>query len=256
MIVQPLLGLLFGGEYRDPEPIRSTWFGNDVITLVVAAPLLLAGHAAALRGSARGLLIWLGLLAYAIYNYGFYLFGAALNAFFPIYVLALVLAAIVLILVLSDTDVARLAGAFRDETPVRAVGGTLVTIGTVLASVWLVIWAAYAFGGRATPLDPEAFKVIAAMDLVLMVPVLTIGGVLLWRRRPWGYAIATIAAIQGALYLLVLSVNSVVAIQRGLSEPPAELPIWGALLIVTAQAVTVLLRNVRSDVPARPSQRA
>jgi hypothetical protein len=49
--------------------------------------------------------------------------------------------------------------------------------------------------------------------------------VLLWRRRPWGYLIAPIAATQGALYLFVLSVNSLVAIQRGIANPPGELPI-------------------------------
>ena len=45
-----------------------------------------------------------------------------------------------------------------------------------------------------------------------MVSALTVGGVLIWRRMPWGLVISAIASIQGALYLLVLSVNSVVAI--------------------------------------------
>ncbi|HYN06768.1 MAG TPA: hypothetical protein VES67_05225, partial [Vicinamibacterales bacterium] len=41
-------------------------------------------------------------------------------------------------------------------------------------------------------------------------------------RQPWGFIIAVIAGIQGSLYLLVLSVNSIVAIQRGLADAPAE----------------------------------
>jgi hypothetical protein len=52
---------------------------------------------------------------------------------------------------------------------------------------------------RPTPIDPEPFKVVAALDLSLMVPALGIGGVLLWKRRPSGYLIATIAAIQGVV---------------------------------------------------------
>jgi hypothetical protein len=92
-----------------------------------------------------------------------------------------------------------------------------------LAIVWLGLWGAYAFAGRPTPIEPEAFKVVAALDLSLMVPALGIGGVLLWRRRPWGYVIATIAAIQGALYLLVLSIGSAIAIRRGLAVAPGEL---------------------------------
>lgn len=79
MRVQALLGLIFSGQYRDPEPIHSSWFGNDWVTLVLAVPLLLAGFVHAARGAARGLMVWLGMIAYAIYNYAFYLFGAALN---------------------------------------------------------------------------------------------------------------------------------------------------------------------------------
>ena len=52
---------------------------------------LLIGCAKANSGSARGLLLWLGVIGYTAYNYGFYLFGAALNAFFPLYLAALVL---------------------------------------------------------------------------------------------------------------------------------------------------------------------
>jgi hypothetical protein len=78
-----------------------------------------------------------------------------------------------------------------------------------------------------------------------MVPALTIGGVLLWRRAPWGFMIAAIAGIQGALYLFVLSVNSIVAIRRGLSNAPGELPIWGTLTVFTATIAVLLLSNVR-----------
>ena len=41
MAVQSALGVLFQGQYRDPEWIRAAWFGNDWVTLVVAVPLLL-----------------------------------------------------------------------------------------------------------------------------------------------------------------------------------------------------------------------
>lgn len=83
--MQAALGLLFPGRYRDVEWIAATWWGNDWVTLGLAVPLLWFGAARAVRGSTRGLLLWLGTLAYCVYNYAYYLFGAALNAFFPIY---------------------------------------------------------------------------------------------------------------------------------------------------------------------------
>ncbi len=232
---------------RDPEPIRTTWFGNDWVTLVFAVPLLLLGLRLGARGSTRGLLLWAGTIAYAVYNYAFYLFGAALNVFFPLYVLAVIVAAAALLLALSQLDVPAVARSFDPATPVRAIGGSLACIGAGLAAVWIAMWGAHVFAGRPTPVDPEAFKIVAALDLVLMVPALTAGGVLLWRRQPWGWVIAPIASIHAALYLVVLSVNSVIAIRRGLASAPGELPIWGSLLVVTTAIALVLLASVRQE---------
>jgi hypothetical protein len=250
MAVQALSGLLLSGHYRDSEFIRTTWFGNDWVSLLVAVPLLLTGLRGAASGGTRGLLLWLGLLAYAVYNYLFYLFGAALNVFFLLYVVLVLLAVVSLLLALSQVDAAAVARRFGAATPVRTVGGALVGIGGGLAAVWIGMWAAYVFAGRPTPIDPEAFKIVAALDLALMVPALTAGGVLLWRRRPWGYVLAPVASLQGALYLVVLSVNSVVAIRRGLAEPPGELPIWGSLGMVVTVVALVLLAHVQ-HVPAQ-----
>ena len=243
MMTQAGLGLLLPGEYRDVEWIKATWFGNDWVTLVVAVPLLSFGLTRAGHGSVRGALIWFGVTGYAIYNYAVYLFGAALNAFFPLYVLACVLSSITLILVLSRADVEDVAAGFDPQTPVRLVGGYLVFVGAGLSCVWLTMWAAYVFAGRATPVEPEAFKLVAALDLSMMVTALVGGGVLLWRRQAWGYVIAAIAGIQGALYLMVLSVNSLVAIQRGFAEAPGELPVWGTLAALTAIAAALLLSH-------------
>jgi hypothetical protein len=108
VVVQAVLGLVFPDAYRDVEWIRATWFGHDGVTLLVAVPLLLAALAAARRGSGRGTLLWLGLLGDAGYNYAFYLFGAALNAFFPIYAVLVVLTVAVLVLALARLDLERL----------------------------------------------------------------------------------------------------------------------------------------------------
>jgi len=73
---------------------------------------------------------------------------------------------------------------------------------------------------------------------------------LLWNRRPWGFVIATAASVQGAMYLLVLLVNSTIAIRRGLVASPGELPIWVPLTVFTAIAALALLNAAtgRDDV--------
>jgi hypothetical protein len=243
MTVQAATGLAFPTIYRDVEWVLATWWGNDLVTLALAVPLLGASVLGARRGALRGHLTWCGIAAYAVYNYLFYLLGASLNLHFPLYVGLVLLGVASLVTAIVTLPPLELVGGTR---PARVLGGYLVFVATGLTVVWVGTWAAYVFAGRPTPVAPEAFRLIAALDLVLMVPALSVGGILLWRRQAAGPAIATIAAIQAALYLLVLTVNSVVMISRGLAEAPGELPIWGSLLVPTAAATMLVLRSART----------
>src|SRR5687767_8519590 len=137
MLLQSSLGLLYRGQYRDVDWIAATWLGNDWITLVVALPLL-AGAAFARQSSARARLLWLGALGYALYNYSYYLLGAALNVFFPLYLGGVITTAVALILALSTILPAELARGFNVHTPVRLIGGYFVFIGISLSAIWLV----------------------------------------------------------------------------------------------------------------------
>jgi hypothetical protein len=247
MTVQSGLGIVFAHEYRDVEWVRATWFGNDWVTLVVAAPLLIVSVARAATGSIRAALVWMGLTGYALYNYAFYLFGAALNAFFPIYVAGVVLAVSVLTLALSHMEPNRIAANVGTAARVRFIGGSLLFIAAGLSTAWIALWAAYVFAGRPTPLEPDAFKLVAALDLSLMVPALSVGGVLIWKRMPWGFVVAALASIQGALYLFVMCVNSVVVIQRGIVRAPGELPIWAPMTIFTATVALLVLTSIQPE---------
>lgn len=251
MVLQALLGLLWPDSYRDQEWVRATWLGNDAVTLLVAAPLLVVSSLAAARGSARALLFTLGMTAYAVYNYAFYLFGAALNAFFPIYVLLLVSAAATLIVLSRCVNVGAFAIEGRSRlTQLAGLYFTAVALG--LATSWLWMWGAYIFRGRATPLAPEEFKLIVALDLSMMVPLLFTGGVLLWRKRPRGVVISAIGGVLASMYLLVLSVNAAIAIRRGFTPPPGELPLWGTLFVLTVLATVVVLGQRAPTLNSKP----
>jgi hypothetical protein len=249
MATQSLAGLIAPDQYRDVEWIKATWFGNDWLTLVVAVPLILFSGFAARRGSRRAFLLWAGAVGYAVYNYAFYLLGASLNVFFPLYVASVVVAAVMLIVTLGRLDPSWTALSIRPVVPMPLIAGVFQLIGFGLAAVWISMWAAFVFAGRPTPVEPDAFRLVAALDLSLMVPALVSGGVLLWRRRPWGVIIATIAGVQASLYLAVLSINSLMSIRRGLSAWPGELLIWGPLAALTFTATLLLLSSVRSGSP-------
>lgn len=248
MLAQSALGLLFHAHYRDAAWITATWLGNDWVTLAVVVPVLAVAATFAARGSLRALLVWLGVLAYAIYNYAYYAFGAALNAFFPLYLAALLLAALSLTLALAAIAPSMVASRFDTGVALRIAAGYFVGVGISLAGIWMAMWAAYVFAGYPTPADTEAFKLVAALDTVLMVPPMVIGGLLLWRERPWGFVVTPIVGIQGSLYLLVLSINSLIAVGRGFVPAPGEFPIWSALATTTITATLLILTRARDNV--------
>jgi hypothetical protein len=241
MTVQAGVGLVWPSLYRDPAWIVSAWFGCDVVTLVGGVPLIVGGLLAMRRGSLRGELLWLAGLGYAIYNYAYFALGAHLNPVFPIYITLTVGAAWTLILALVSADIPAIAAAFGPKTPARSVAAYMLFTGVGLAIAWLAQWGAYVFAGTVPSIGEAPFRLVAAMDLVFMVPAMLIGAHLLWRRRAWGYVIAAIAVTQGATYTAGLTVASVAGGLRGVAGAMAQAPVWGAWTLAGAAATVALL---------------
>jgi hypothetical protein len=66
MMVASVGGLFIDDQYRDNAFAASAWLGTDLVTLVIAVPVLVAVLILSLRGSARAQLVWLGMLDYAL----------------------------------------------------------------------------------------------------------------------------------------------------------------------------------------------
>ena len=47
------------------------------------------------------------------------------------------------------------------------------------------------------------------------------------------------------MYLLVLSVNAIIAVQRGVDASAGEVPLWGTLFVATTAATILLIASFR-----------
>lgn len=244
MSVASLAGLLWDGLYRDAEWAQAAWFGNDLVTLFVAVPLLAVSLVLARRGSLRGKLVWYAMLGYAVYNYAYYIFGARMNELFPAYVALLVLPAVSLAVLLHRADVVGIARSFSPRMPARGVGVYLALTGVGLMVAWLAQWAAFVFAGTVPTVGEEAFTLIAALDLTFVVPLCLVAAALLWRRSEWGYVFGTIMCMKGATYTLVLTAGTLTAVLRGVEGVAGQIPVWGVWTLVGAAATAIMLRGV------------
>ena len=122
MAIASVLGLFASGTYHDNDWARSGFRGNDLVSLALAVPLVLGSLVLARRGSVKAHVVWLGTLAYTLYNYLFYLFGAAFNDLFLVYVGLVALSVWALVLGLISTNPGRVRDELAPDRP-SPVGG-------------------------------------------------------------------------------------------------------------------------------------
>jgi len=166
-------GLLLDGLYRDNDFVRTTWLGNDAVTLFLAVPLLVAALFFAQRGGLKARLIWLGALDYMLYNYAFYLFGAAFNAFFLIYAALLGLSIFALIFGLASLDVSRVSREFSQSVPVMWIGSYFLFVALGLSLVYLRESIGYILNGQLpsiVTISEHPTSVVFALDFTLRSP--------------------------------------------------------------------------------------
>lgn len=240
-------GLFFPGLYRDNVLITCAWRGNDLITLAVAVPGLLVSMLFALRGSQKALLVWAGMLGYMVYNYIFYLYGAVFNVFFLLYVLLFTLSIYAIISVMIKLDVQAITNQFRARTPVKWIGGFMVFFAVLLGAMWIAMSLSFVFTGVVPqPILQTGHPtgVVFATDLSLLVSAMVIGGVLLWRRRSWGYSLAAIVLIKACTYGAAMITMSVFSYNElGTVDPFIQL--WIFLSVGCIVSCGFLLGNMR-----------
>ena len=207
MVVQAVLGLAVSGLYPEQTWAVAAFRGNDLVTLLVAAPVLaVAMLASRRRDSSASVLVWLGMLHYGVYNYAYYSFGAAFSGVFLLHVAALVASIGGLLMLGTSIDAGRAARGVAGGTRGRGVAVFTTFVGVALVAAWGGLSLRFAVTGTlpANVMPPSAVHLVYAIDLSLLAPVFVVAGVLLWRREPWGAVLAVAINASGAVYLAVL----------------------------------------------------
>ena len=249
------VGLFSSDLYRDNSIVEAAWAGNDWVTLVIAVPVLLTALLFSWRGSLRAQLVWLGMLDYMLYNYAFYLFGAAFNRFFLVYVLLFTLSMYALIFGLVKMDTADIGQEGVGKTAVKFISGFMLIEALGLTTVYLIQSLNFVTTGQLPSIlaiVDHPTSVIFALDLSLVVPVLLLGAIWLWQGRAWGYLLAVIANVKGAIYLFALAASSYTAAQVGAAEAGSQIPLWLTLSMGSLLASLLLLGKLNLQKTKQP----
>lgn len=257
-------GLWAPGLYQDGSAVTAMFRGYDLVTLAIVAPLLVVTMLPALRDRPAAQLLRISALVYCVYNYAYYVFGAQLNAALLLHVAIFTTALYAFVLSLAHLDVPGLGDRFRSKTPARTVAGILLFLAIPLAAIQVTAALSFAIGGTVPEdpsvlvVPPELTRLGAVLDLSLLVPAYTLAAVLLWRRRAWGFVLATVLLASGALHQV--SYYAAMHFQNRARIPGAAYdPFEPVILGLFVLAAALLLANVqapgRSKSPPRPDGR-
>lgn len=245
-------GLIIPDLYQDNEFVKSAWFTNDLITLIVAIPLLIASLLFACKGSLHWQLVWMGMLGYMIYNFAFYLFGAAFNVLFLVYVALFSSSIAALILGLSNLNVNDIALRFSPKTPVKVISIYIMLIAIMMFFVEMGMISSY----FQTGILPETIKltghptsIVFALDLSIVVPVSVVTAFLLWKRNTWGYILGMIMLLKGFTYGLVLSIGTaLLAYSPAFGKWDPLMPFYILLVLGGFICIWAMIKNLKKDV--------
>lgn len=186
-------GLFWNGLYKnDTKSGAVQEQGNDLVTLVLSVPLLLASAYFAAKGSLRGRLIWTGMVFYFLYTYAMMAFMTAYNQLFLVYVAIYSLSLYTFGASLLTLDINKVKDSLS-AAPVKATVVFMFLVSIMLLTMWLGDIVPSLMAGQAPArLETYTTLVIQAMDLGILAPLGIITGTLLLKRNAWGYTLASI----------------------------------------------------------------
>ena len=220
---------------------------QDVVSLVVVAPLLVGLAVLSLRGSRRAYAAWIGLLVFTVYNYVIYTFAVGFGALFLLWVGVLGLAAFALAGGIAALDPSAARAGDRSP-PWRTAGWFLIVMALLFGGIWLSDVIPALVSGSAPdsvvemglPTNP-----VHVLDLAILLPVSVMVGVGLLRRSAPAFAVAPAIAGFLALTGVPILVTPFVALARGeAADRSVSVPI-GILTAASLAVLVVLLRAVR-----------
>lgn len=247
-----LLAVAAGGELFVDGLFRGdeTFFvaqalGQDVVTLAVALPVLVACAVLAARGSDRARLVWLGALAYVLYTYAIYAFHVRFNPLFLVYVALFGLSLYALIGGLATADLEGLKARFANRGAARAVSVFLAVMGGLFYLAWLDEVVPALVVGEVPRSVAEAGTPTGAahvLDMGWMLPAMVLAAYWLWRRRAVGYALAGGLLTFSALITLAIMAMMVA---MNLYGQPVAAPVAGVFGVVSATGTGMLAWYLR-----------
>jgi hypothetical protein len=247
------VGLFVDDLYQEPAAVAAMFRGYDLIALLIIAPLIAVTSLPALRRSVQAQLLWTSGLAFGVYHSALYVFGTEFNDIFLLHVAVFSASIFAFGLAIANLEVPGIANRFVDRTPARLIAAILLLLAATLAVFWIVPSLRFAITGEIPTEGSELIAPAAithlgwVLDLSMLAPAYALAGIMLWRRAPWGFVLATVVLVAGLVqqvaYMTALVFQANADIPGASGFDPFE-PVIATPYLIGA---VVLLMSIRAD---------
>lgn len=234
------------GLYRyDSISIVAQGTAQDIVTLAIGIPLLILSLSMSLKGSLKGRLLLTGTLGYFLYTYISYVFLWMYNPMFIVYVMLMSASFFAFILSMMSVDINSLSTGFNKELPVKFLGGFQIFFAVALCILWMgKIIPTITNGTVPLGLEHYTTLVIQGLDLGFIVPIALLSGVLLIKRKPFGYLLSSVIIMK--FFTLGAAITAMIIGQyfAGIAMSIIEIIMFPIFSLFIFYCMILLLKNI------------
>jgi hypothetical protein len=219
---------------------------QDIVTLCLGIPLLIAALYLARKGLLKGKLLLAGVLGYFLYTYASYSFLAMYNSLFLVYVSLMSTSFFAFTLTMMSFDISKMNTSFNARLPVKFIGGVLIFVAVLVTLIWLArIGNPLAANTAPEGLEHYTTLVIQALDLGFVIPAAFLAGVLLIKRKPFGYLLSSVVIIKEAALLTVIIAMLIGQVSAGVKVGSLELILFPLFALLVIYCMYLIMKNVK-----------
>jgi hypothetical protein len=221
--------------------------GTDAVMLFFYIPLLVVALILYRRGSLGGQLLLIGILAIFLYRAASVAFGVSYNQLFLVYLAQFSTSLFAFVLAVATFDLRIIAARITPAAPRTGFAILLFITSIGLLFAWLPEILIGLPQGWNAGLRSYTTMVTDLLDLGIIVPALILTSVLLLRRAPMGYLLASVLTIMLVLIAIVLTAQTIFQLSAGIQLGMGEfIGKGGSFMLLGLIGIWLLARFFRS----------
>jgi len=230
-------GLVLSNIYQDSQTMITIWQSNDLITLMIVVPIFIVSIIVWYKKQTlKPLLVWYSVLWYMIYNYAYYVYGAAFNDFYLLHLFIYTLSIGALLLGLKSFPIDHIKQTLKTNYRYKIVIIQMLFVAIGLTIIYVMQSLNYIINDTLPAIiaiSGHITSVVFTIDFSMVVLFFVLGSILLVKKNPWGVVIAFLGNLKGVLYLSVLTLAS-------LRTNPSEVIIWVTLGLLSLMSFILI----------------